>query len=114
MAEVVAAVVVCYFLLGGYAWSPVTWALFAVVAIWIVFKNLRRETGLDSEESYERWAHLIGLFIVIALLASPLWTDSWWPFLGGLVLGGFWVDDSRGLLRLRRERSTLEPGEEKH
>jgi len=95
MAEVIAAVATAYFLLGGYAWSPVTWAFFTVVAVWIVLKEVRRQTGLESEESYQRWNDLVGLSIVIALLASPLWLDSWWPFLFGLVLGALWLDDWR-------------------
>jgi hypothetical protein len=95
MAEVVAAVAVVYFLFGGYAWSPATWALFAIVGIWIILKNVRRETGLETEEDYNRWRTLIGLLIVIALLASPFWTGSWWTFLLGLVMGALWLDDWR-------------------
>ena len=95
LPEVVAAVVVVYFLLGGHAWSPATWALFAIVGIWIVLKNVRRETGFESEEKYNRWSALIGLLVVIALVASPLWTGSWWTLLLGLVVGAFWLDDRR-------------------
>lgn len=112
MAEVIAAVAVCYFLLGGYAWSPATWALFAVVAIWIVIKNLRLDMGLESQMSYDRWRNRLGLLLVISFLTSPLWLNSWWPFLIGLVLGAEWLGDYRYLRELHRERSTLEPGKE--
>ena len=113
MGEVVAAVAVAYFLFGGYAWSPVTWAFFTIVAVWIVIKELRRETGLESEEDYNWWTNLVGLFIVIALLASPLWVDSWWPFLMGLFLGWEWLGEYRYLRELRRERLTPGLGDEK-
>jgi len=107
MAEVGIAVVVVYFLLGGYAWSPAIWAVFTVVALWIVIKNLRREAGLESEESYGRWRLQGGFLIVASLLASPLWLDSWWPFLVGLVLATSWLNDFRHLRALRRKRQVV-------
>ena len=107
MAEVVAGVAFCYFLLGGYAWNPATWAVFTLVAVWIVIKNLRRETGLESEEDYDRWRNLVGLLITIALLASSLWTHSWWSSLLGLIVGWLWLDDWRYLRAVRRERAQL-------
>jgi len=107
MAEVGVAVVVVYFLLGGYAWSPAIWAVFTVVAIWIVIKNMRREAGLESEDSYDRWRLKCGFLIVVSLLASPLWLDSWWPFLVGLVLAPSWLNDYRYLRELRRKRQVV-------
>ena len=79
LAGAAAVVAVCFFFLGGYAWSPATWAFFTVVAVWIVIKNLRREMGLENQQSYDRWRNRVGRLLVFALLASPLWLDSWWP-----------------------------------
>ena len=45
MAEVVAAIAVTYFLLGGDTWNPKIWAVFTIVAIMIVVINLHKETG---------------------------------------------------------------------
>jgi len=99
MAEVVVGVVVVYFLLGGYAWTPAIWAVFTVMAVWIVIKNLLRDTGLNSEGEYQRYKQQIGLLMVVALLASPIWLDSWWPFVLGVVLGAVWLQDRKQLAR---------------
>ena len=103
MAEIVAAIILCYFLLGGDTWSPATWAVFTIVAAWIVIMNVRREAGLESEMGYLRWKQQLGFLIVVVLLISPLWIDSWWPFVIGLILGLIWLDDYRCLRALRRK-----------
>ena len=105
MAEVVAAVALCYFLLGGRHWSPAAWGAFTIVAAWIIIMNVRREAGLESEKKYLKWKQQLGLLMVITLLISPIWIDSWWPFLGGIILGFVWIDDYRSLKALLKHDS---------
>ena len=93
LAEAIAAVCLCYFLLGGREWSPATWAVFSIVAAWIIIMNVRWEAGLESEKSYLKWKQQLGLLMVIALVVSPVWADSWLPFLIGLILGLVWLKE---------------------
>ena len=109
LAEIIAAVAVCYFLLEGRAWSPVAWAAFAIVAGWIIIMNVRLEVGLETEKSYWRWKQQIGLLMVVALLVSRLWINSWWPFIIGLILGVVWLDDLRHIRSRHRNDSHLPP-----
>ena len=95
LIEIIVAVGVCYFLLGGSEWSPATWAVFTILAAWIIIMNVRLEAGLESEKSYLKWKQLFGLVVVVALLISPLWTGSYWTFIVGLILGLLWLDDYR-------------------
>jgi hypothetical protein len=55
MAEIILAVVVIYFLLGGDTWNPKMWGVFVIVAAWIIIVNVRRQAGLETETSYLRW-----------------------------------------------------------
>ncbi len=105
MAEVIVAIAVIYFLLGGDTWSPKMWAVFAIVAAWIIIMNVRKEAGLETEKSYLRWKQRLGLLMVLSLLFSPLWVDSWWPFFIGLVLGLIWLDDYRRMKTLFRKNA---------
>ncbi|MBM4137108.1 MAG: hypothetical protein FJ241_09815 [Nitrospira sp.] len=105
MAEVIVAIAVIYFLLGGDTWSPKMWAVFAIVAAWIIIMNVRKEAGLETEKSYLRWKQRLGLLMVLSLLFSPLWVDSWWPFFIGLVLGLIWLDDYRSMKTLFRKNA---------
>jgi hypothetical protein len=43
--------------------------------------------------------------MVIALLLSPLWIDSWWPFFIGIVLGIFWLNDYRHMKAIIRKNT---------
>jgi len=55
---------------------------------------------LESERKYLKWKQHLGLLMVIALLISPIWIDSWWPFIVGIILGFVWIDDYRSLKAL--------------
>lgn len=105
LAEVIGAVVLCYFFLGGSQWSPKMWAVFAIIAAWIIIMNVRYEAGLESEKSYLKWKQRVGLLMVIALLVSPLWLDSWLPFIIGIILGIAWLDDYRHVKAILRDYS---------
>ncbi|MEX2492724.1 MAG: hypothetical protein WD425_13285 [Nitrospirales bacterium] len=50
--EAATAVLTVYFLLGGSQWSALGWAVFVVVTVWIVVREVRREAGVDTEEKY--------------------------------------------------------------
>ncbi len=105
LAEVIAAVVLCYFLLGGSQWSPKMWAAFTIMAAWIIIMNVRYEAGLESVKSYLKWKQRVGLLMVISLLVSPLWLDSWWASIVGLILGIVWLDDYRHTKAIIRDHS---------
>ena len=105
LGEVIAAVALCFLLLGGRNWSPAAWAAFMIVAAWIIIMNVRREAGLESEKNYLKWKQHLGLLMVIALLISPIWIDSWWPFIIGMILGLVWIDDYRSLKALLQHDS---------
>jgi hypothetical protein len=70
--EAIVAIVIIYFLLGGSKWSPALWAIFAVLAIWIVVMNVRRDTGLESIKAYDRWKLQIAFLMVIGLLYKQI------------------------------------------
>ncbi len=95
MTEIIIAIGTVYYLLGGDTWSPKMWAIFAIVSAWIIIMNIRREAGLESEKSYLKWKQTLGLLMILALLLSPLWVDSWWPLIIGIILGIFWIDEYR-------------------
>jgi uncharacterized protein (DUF983 family) len=57
--EAIVAIIIIYFLIEGYMWSPALWAVFAVLAIWIVVMNVRRDAGLESMKAYDRWKRLL-------------------------------------------------------
>ena len=101
MIEMVIGVAFCYFLLGGYSWPRALWALVTIFFVWIAIKNVLRETGLESEGSYERGRQWVGLLLIISLLVTPLWQESWWAFIVGLVLGAVWLSDVRKWQRMR-------------
>ena len=87
--------VAAFYFLGGHSLPTWTWALLTVMVPWIMIKGLLRDTGLESEESYERWRQGAGLILIVFLLITSLWQDSWWVFFVGLVLGAVWLDDVR-------------------
>ena len=108
MIEAVVAIVVIYFLLGGSKWSPALWAIFAVLAIWIVVINVRRDAGLESVNTYERWKLQVAFLMVIGLLVASIWKGSLWLFILSLVLGAIWVSDLRAYRSINRSRNDLE------
>ncbi len=108
MIEIVIGVAFCYFLLGGYLWPPALWALVTIFFVWIAIKNVLREIGLESEESYERGRQWVGLLFIIILLVTPLWQETWWAFIVGLVLGAFWLSDVRAMRRMRSHGTVSE------
>jgi chromate transport protein ChrA len=108
MIEAVVAIVVIYFLLGGSKWSPVLWAIFAVLAIWIVVMNVRHDAGLESANAYERWKLQVAFLMVIGLLVASIWKSSLWLFVLSLVLGVIWVSDLRAYRSINRSRKGLE------
>lgn len=105
IAEIIMAVVIIYFLLGGDTWNPKMWAVFVIVAAWIIIMNVRRNAGLESESNYLKWKQHVGLLMVLALLSSLIWGDSWWPFIIGIVLGIFWIDEYRQTKAILRDIS---------
>jgi len=108
MIEMVIGVAFCYFLLGGYSWPPALWALVTILFVWIAIKNVLRETGLESKGSYERGRQWVGLLLIISLLATPLWQESWWAFIVGLVLGAVWLSDVWEWQRMRSHGTVSE------
>ena len=63
--EATVAILLCYFLLGGSDWSPALWTIFAVLAIWIVVMNVRRDAGLESTAAYDRWKLQVAFLMVV-------------------------------------------------
>jgi len=106
--EAVVAIVIIYFLLGGSKWSPALWAIFAVLAIWIVVMNVRRDAGLKSMKTYDRWKLQIAFLMVIGLLVISIWNASLWLFILCLVLGAIWVSDLRTYRNINRSKNDLE------
>jgi len=93
MIGVIMVVVFIYFVLGGDTWKPRTWAIFTVMAIWIIVMNTYRDTGLITENSYWKWKGHLELLIILALLISPLWTSSRAALICGIILGIFRLKD---------------------
>ena len=93
MIGVIMIVVFIYFVLGGDTWKPRTWAIFTVMAIWIIVMNTYRDTGLITENSYWKWKGHLELLIILALLISPLWTSSRAALICGIILGIFRLKD---------------------
>jgi len=56
---------------------------------------------MESEGGYERGRQWVGLLLIISLLVTPLWQESWWAFIVGLVLGAVWLSDVRKWQRMR-------------
>jgi len=96
MIEIVIGVAFCYFLLGGYLWPPALWALVTIFFVWIAIKNVLREIGLESEESYERGRQWVGLLFIIILLVTPLWQET------------CWLSDVRAMRRMRSHGTVSE------
>ena len=93
MIGVIMVVVFIYFVLGGDTWKPRTWAIFTVMAIWIIVMNTYRDTSLITENSYWKWKGHLELLIILALLISPLWTSSRAALICGIILGIFRLKD---------------------
>jgi len=89
------AVLICYFLLGGSDWSPALWAVFAIVAIWIVVMNVRHDAGLESASSYSRWKLSLSLIMVLSLFSVAVWKQTIWLFIVSIALGVIWISDLR-------------------
>lgn len=102
--EAAAAIAFIYFLLGGSRWSAALWAAFAVVAVWIVVMNVRRDAGLETEAAYSRWKLQLGFLMVVAILAGALWHGSLWLLGLAAILGWFWIDDCRSYRGMNKER----------
>ncbi len=113
MVVVMSAAASIYFFINGKSWSPAIWsffaiwAFFAICAAWIIRMNVRRDAGLETEESYLRWKLRFGRLIVLALLFSPLWTGSLWGLITGIILCIFWLEDYQ-IVRERRFQSKLQ------
>ena len=88
-------ILLCYFLLGGSEWSPLLWAAFAIVAIWIVVMNVRHDAGIESTSSYARWKLTLTLLIVLAALGAAIWRGSIWILIVSILLGVLWFSDLR-------------------
>jgi len=99
--EAAVAIAFAYFLFGGAEWSPAAWAIFAVVAIWIVVMNVRRDAGVGSSDEYERYRVGLGFLFVLVLVVGAIYQGSLWLFILSLFLGVIWAGDFR---RLRHSR----------
>lgn len=106
--EAIVAIVIIYFLLGGSRWSPALWAIFAVLAVWIVVMNVRRDAGLESVKAYDRWKVQVAFLMVIGLLVASICKASLWLFILSLVLGAIWVSDLRTYRNISRSKNDLE------
>jgi len=95
VTEATVAIVLCYFLLEGSDWSPALWAIFAVLAIWIVVMNVRRDAGVESAATYDRWKLQVAFLMVIGLFGASIWSSSLWLVILSLVLGAIWISDLR-------------------
>ena len=93
--EAAAAIAFVYFLLGGSHWSAALWAAFAILAVWIVVMNVRRDAGLVTGATYSRWKLQLGFLMVAAALAGAFWQGSLWLLGLAAILGWFWIDDLR-------------------
>lgn len=108
VVEAIVAIVITYFLMGGSKWSPALWAIFAVLAIWIVVMNVRHDAGLESMKAYDRWKLQVAFLMVIGLLVASIWKASLWLFILSLVLGAIWVSDLRAYRSINRSKNDLE------
>lgn len=106
--EAIVATVIVYFLFGGSKWSSALWALFAVLAIWIVVMNVRHDAGLENANTYARWKLRVAFFMVMGILIASIWKGSLWLFILGLVLGTIWVSDLRAYRYMHRSKNDLE------
>jgi len=106
--EAIVAIVIIYFMLGGSKWSSAFWAIFAVLAIWIVVMNVCRDAGLESINAYDRWKLQVAFLMVIGLLVASIWKASLWLFILTLVLGAIWVSDLRAYRSINKSRNDLE------
>lgn len=106
--EATVAILLCYFLLGGSDWSPAFWAVFTVLAIWIVVMNVRRDAGVESATAYSRWKLQIALLMVLGVLGASIWRGSFWLFILSLALGGIWVSDLRAHRNIYRQKAVQE------
>jgi len=105
--EAVVAIVIIYFLMGGSKWSPALWAIFTVLAIWIVVMNVRRDAGLESTTAYERWKLQVTFLMVTGLLVASIWKGSLWLFILSLVLAGIWASDLHAYRSMNRAKNDL-------
>lgn len=106
--EATVAILLCYFLLGGSDWSPALWAGFAVLAIWIVVMNVRRDAGIESAAAYGRWKLKVALIMVLGVLGASIWRGSIWLFILSLVLAAIWVSDLRAYRSINRSKGENE------
>ncbi len=106
--EATVAILLCYLLLGGSDWSQALWAIFAVLAIWIVVMNVRRDAGLESDADYARWKLQVAFLMVFGLLGASIWRGSLWLFVLTLALAAIWVSDLRTYRAMHGEKGALE------
>lgn len=100
--EAAAGVAFAYFFLGGNQWNATLWAAFAVIAIWIVVMNVRRDAGFETEAAYSRWRLHFGFLFVVALLLGAVRQASPWLLGLAVILGWFWIRDWRSAAALSR------------
>ncbi len=105
MIEVIMAVVFIYFL-GGDTWKPMTWAIFTVMAVWIVVMNTYRDAGLLKESSYWKWQNRFELLIILALLFSYLWNGSLEVLICGIILGILWLQNEQRSREIKFKRKS--------
>ena len=102
------AILLCYFLLGGSEWSPALWAAFAVLAIWIVVMNVRRDASIESAAAYDRWKLEVALLMVLGALGASIWRGSIWLLILSIVLGAVWITDLRSYQAIHRHKFSQE------
>ncbi|MGR3175418.1 MAG: hypothetical protein ACUZ8N_12585 [Candidatus Scalindua sp.] len=93
--EAAVAIAFIYFVLGGSSWSPAIWAIFAVIAIWIIVMNVRHDDEKETTSSYEHWKLSLAFIMVLGLLGGAIWQRSILLLVFGLLLGAIWFGDLR-------------------
>lgn len=103
--EATIAIALCYFLFGGSDWSPALWAIFAILAIWIVVMNMRRDASVDRADVYDRWKLQVAFLLVAGFFGASIWSGSLWLVVFSLALWAIWISDFRAYRTIHGSRA---------
>ncbi len=84
-----------YFLLGGYKWSPAVWAMFSVLAVWVIVMRVLRDVGLETSEAESRQKLQLGFVMVVMVFGAAVWHGSFGTFVLGLLLCWIMIGEYR-------------------
>ncbi len=84
-----------YFLLGGYKWSPAVWAMFSVLAVWVIVMRVLRDVGLETSEAESRQQLQLGFVMVVMVFGAAVWHGSLGTFGLGLLLCWIMIGEYR-------------------